>query len=112
MLSKLKQIWKIFFPDPPSKGFETLPNSFQYDKLSSALSSINGITVNSYTSHKINTNLCLNMKLHSATNGMILEVMTTDYTQMNPNTSKLHVLTHENLGKELQEIILLELLKK
>lgn len=66
----------------------------------------------SYTPHKINTNMCLNMRLHSASNGMVLEITSTDYMQANPNTSTLHVLSHANLGEELQKIILVELLKK
>jgi hypothetical protein len=56
--------------------------------------------------------MCLNMRLHSASNGMILEITSTDYAQTNPNTSTLHVLSNESLGEDLQRIILLELLKK
>lgn len=107
MLSKLKQIWKIFFPDPNTKGFDAFINASQIPLLGT--NNQGAIAL----SHKIyNNNMLLNMRLHSASNGMILEITSTDYAQMNPNTSTLHVLSNETLGEDLQRIILLELLKK
>jgi len=113
MLSKLKQVWKIFFPDPPTKGFDSFVNASHFDKLTSSINLLGTHNQAAFAlCHKINNNLCLNMRLHSASNGMILEITSTDYAQTNPNTSTLHVLSNETLGEDLQRIILLELLKK
>jgi hypothetical protein len=112
MLKKLKQIWKILFPDPINRIVDPISNLYQYEKLTNVLGALTSTSTPVFASHKINHNMCLNMRLHSASNGMILEVTSTDYTQMNPNTSTLHVLSNENLGEELQKIILVELLKK
>ena len=110
MFSKLKQIWNILFPSPDPTYSNQLKNQFEFNNFTNSLNLLNPSSPTPFTSLKFNSNACLHLRLYSAENGLVLEVANSYYE--GGIKSNLFILNSENLGEQIQQIVLVELLKK